>query len=310
MSDSIQDYATDAYDEMILRRIVEYLCEFSHELYNEIQTKNEQMTERILWNLEVLRQDYALLRGHKQMNLQPENLAAPARSTSCMPRKVVSQLPDGTGRYALEFDGKDDFVMIPPNKSLDIHGSLTISAWIKHEGDSHGVIVWRGDGSTELDPYALQVSQGRMRFRMDIGNGRTRRGVVSREFVDDRWHFWSCVCDKEAGKIHLYKDGDLQDSTDIDVEFEYDTSGMWNMFGAVVLSRFASEHFKGTIDDVRIWNVARSMDQIRGYMDRSLTGEEPGLVGYWNFDNDNGDIINNSTAYLNNGIAGKLLWDI
>jgi len=45
-------------------------------------------------------------------------------------------------------------------------------------------------------------------------------------------------------------------------------------------------------------------------MNRSLKGTEPGLVGCWKFDEDKGDIIKNSTAYLNNGVAGKLLWDI
>jgi hypothetical protein len=115
---------------------------------------------------------------------------------------------------------------------------------------------------------------------------------------------------EDLEKKLLYKDSHSEDSTNIDVEFEYDTSEMWDMFGAVVLSRFVSEHFKGTIDEVGIWNVAHSQDQVRKNMNRSLRGSEFGLVGCWNFDKDEGDIIKNGTAYLNNGIAGKLLWDI
>ncbi|MHC4732877.1 MAG: LamG-like jellyroll fold domain-containing protein, partial [Planctomycetota bacterium] len=310
MRDRIQDYAADEYDETILRRIVEGLGEFGDELHDAIQEKKEQTMKRILWDLEVLRQDYTLLRSHKQMTRRPEKLAARIGSSSCLPRKITLQLPDSTGSYALEFDGKDDFVMIPPSKSLDIHGSLTASVWVKHGGDKHGVIIWRGDGSTALDPYALQFSGSRMIFRMDVGNGRSRRQVVSQKAIDDQWHFWTAVCNEEAGRLHLYRDGHLEDATDIDVKFDYDTSEMWNMFGAVVLSRFTNEHFKGSIDEVRIWNVARSGDQVREYMNRSLKGTEPGLVGYWRFDEDQGDTINNSTAYLNNGVAGKLLWDI
>ncbi len=310
MRDAIQAYAADDYDERILRHIVEGIDELSDELNDAIQGKKEQTMERILWDLEVLRQDYRLLRSSKNISLREAKLTGRTGPASRLPRKVVSQLPDGTGGYALEFDGKDDFVMIPPSRSLDIHGSLTVSAWVKHVGDAHGVIIWRGDGSTALDPYSLQFSNGRMIFRMDVGNGRSRRQVVSQKAVDEKWHFWTAVCDEEAGRLHLYRDGRLEDETDIDVKFNYDTSKMWTMFGAVVLSRFANEHFKGSIDDVRIWNVARSGDQIREYMNRSLTGSEPGLVGYWKFDKDEGDTVNNSTAYLNNGVAGKLLWDI
>jgi len=149
-----------------------------------------------------------------------------------------------------------------------------------------------------------------MSFRMDVGNGSKRYQVASKKPVDDQWHFWTAVCNEEAGKLHLYRDGHLEDTADIDVKLDYDTSEMWNMFGAVVLSRFTSEHFKGSIDEVRIWNVARSQDQVREYMNRSLKGTEPGLAGYWKFDEDKGDIVKNSTAYLNNGVAGKLLWDI
>jgi beta-lactamase regulating signal transducer with metallopeptidase domain len=308
--DTIQAYAADDYDERILRRIVEGLDELSDELNDAIQEKKEDTMKRILWGLEVLRQDYRLLRGSKNMSWRQEMSAARVGPASCLPRKVASQLPDGTGGYALEFDGQDDFVMIPPSRSLDIHGSLTVSAWVKHSDDRHGVIIWRGDGATDLDPYALQFTEGRIIFRMDMGNGRKRYQVVSKKPVDDQWHFWTAVCNKEAAKLHLYRDGHLEDTADIDVNFDYDTSEMWNMFGAVVLSRFTNEHFKGSVDEVRIWNAARSQDQVREYMNRSLKGTEPGLAGYWKFDEDKGDIIKNSTAYLNNGVAGKLLWDI
>src|SRR5262249_45991049 len=40
----------------------------------------------------------------------------------------------------------------------------------------------------------------------------------------------------------------------------------------------------GEMDEVRLWNTARSQQQIREGMDRRLTGSEPGLVGLWNFD--------------------------
>jgi signal transduction histidine kinase/CheY-like chemotaxis protein/ligand-binding sensor domain-containing protein len=42
--------------------------------------------------------------------------------------------------------------------------------------------------------------------------------------------------------------------------------------------------FHGQIDEVRLWSGARRGMQIRADMFRSLTGKEPGLVGYWNFE--------------------------
>ncbi|HXJ73896.1 MAG TPA: LamG-like jellyroll fold domain-containing protein, partial [Candidatus Dormibacteraeota bacterium] len=42
------------------------------------------------------------------------------------------------------------------------------------------------------------------------------------------------------------------------------------------------------MDEVRVWNHARTPEQIRDGMFKPLTGKEPGLVGYWNFDDGTG----------------------
>jgi hypothetical protein len=46
----------------------------------------------------------------------------------------------------------------------------------------------------------------------------------------------------------------------------------------------SGEYFHGAIDEIRIWNVARSAEQIQATMNKPLTGKEPGLVACWSFD--------------------------
>ena len=46
----------------------------------------------------------------------------------------------------------------------------------------------------------------------------------------------------------------------------------------------ALRRFGGLIDEVRIWNVARTQPQIQADYNSYLTGSEPNLVGYWNFE--------------------------
>ena len=52
--------------------------------------------------------------------------------------------------------------------------------------------------------------------------------------------------------------------------------------------------FTGTIDEVRIWNIARSAGDIQDSMVAKLSGEETGLVGYWPFENSTKDATNNT----------------
>ena len=41
------------------------------------------------------------------------------------------------------------------------------------------------------------------------------------------------------------------------------------------------KQYNGALDEIRIWNVARSQGQIQSQMFFELNGSEPGLVGCW-----------------------------
>ena len=56
-------------------------------------------------------------------------------------------------------------------------------------------------------------------------------------------------------------------------------------------------HFKGEIDEVRLWNVVRTEDQLRSAMASGLTGTEPGLVALLRA------ITNRSKSWLAHGFG-------
>jgi hypothetical protein len=60
--------------------------------------------------------------------------------------------------------------------------------------------------------------------------------------------------------------------------------------GASVLTigGYPPNYFNGQIDEFRIWNVARSAAEIMSTMNHTLVGNEPGLTGYWKFDETSG----------------------
>ena len=74
-------------------------------------------------------------------------------------------------------------------------------------------------------------------------------------------------------------------------------------------SDYSSRYFDGRIDEVRIWNIARNQEEIVSSMDSSLTGQESGLVAYYNFDEGSGIILNDLTGNGHNGtVVGCLLY--
>jgi len=54
---------------------------------------------------------------------------------------------------------------------------------------------------------------------------------------------------------------------------------------------FASQYFRGYIDEVRVWKVGRTQEEIVSTMSKTLTGAEPGLQYYWRFDEGRGTVV-------------------
>src|SRR5262249_8480295 len=69
--------------------------------------------------------------------------------------------------------------------------------------------------------------------------------------------------------------------------------------------------FKGKIDEVRLWNVARSSTDVQHDYRRPVDANTAGLVGYWKFD-ETEDVTysdssaNGNTATLNVGVSGNV----
>jgi hypothetical protein len=66
--------------------------------------------------------------------------------------------------------------------------------------------------------------------------------------------------------------------------------------------------FNGLFDELRVWNVARSADDIMANYDKALVGDETGLVGYWKFNDAPGSTtaVDSVTTAGHTGHTGQL----
>ncbi len=70
-----------------------------------------------------------------------------------------------------------------------------------------------------------------------------------------------------------------------------------------------ARRYNGIIDEIRIWDVARTQQEIQQFMNQELDGSEQGLVGYWKFNEGMGDIANDLTINANHGLLqGGVMW--
>ncbi|GAA3218703.1 LamG-like jellyroll fold domain-containing protein [Actinocorallia longicatena] len=59
--------------------------------------------------------------------------------------------------------------------------------------------------------------------------------------------------------------------------------------------------FTGDLAELRVWDRQLTGEQVRGLLHRPLHGDEPGLAGYWPFDDGSGEIIADRTSRGANG---------
>ena len=127
-----------------------------------------------------------------------------------------------------------------------------------------------------------------IRYGFGLGGGDNARVIVRKpDSVNfDKWHHLATTFD--GTNYRLYLDGEeINNSTLYQGETPLSTEKV-DMIG---------DHlFVGKIDEVRVWNVVRTGEQIKTNMDKSLTGNESGLVAYYPMDvNSNWEIIDKSS---------------
>lgn len=214
---------------------------------------------------------------------------------------------------ALDLDGELSYVEIEDSELLNkINGQVTVCAWIKPTNfpTRYLPIIYKGDermpGITNRSFSLYLRHDGALQFASSP-DGENEKYIFSpKDAVKlNQWHHVAGVIDTTRNTISVYVDG---------VETGYRDFGRNRRFYESILPlKIGGTHeetnhnhraFVGQIDEVSVWDVALTEEQIYDFMDSRLTGNERGLVGYWKFDKQNDGEIFDMT---HNKLNGKLV---
>src|SRR5690606_1949744 len=188
--------------------------------------------------------------------------------------------PGGGENAQLFFDGVDDVCYIPGGETLFSEAdTFTVEFWLKPQGGSfiHFPIT-----SSTINVYFAYNSDGAVVFNTAVFGGGIDVGTVDGALpFDGNWHHIACVRtgpNANGGKV--YVDGvDRTDPTHNTPGAAASLTGDL-VFGGVPGGGF---FYNGALDDIRVWNVERTEQQINENKDVQLNGNEQGLIGYWKF---------------------------
>lgn len=152
------------------------------------------------------------------------------------------------------------------------------------------------------------------RFGLFIGGADGDGNAGGWQTVDEatplnRWTHLAAT--REGSTLRLYMNGELKKTVE-----NYTTLSPWNETSQITLTlggtddRYAAEDGRslhGSMREARVWNRARSGDEIRETMRQRLYGVEPGLIGYWPLSAPDATDASILTNVVRNGATGYIL---
>ena len=199
---------------------------------------------------------------------------------------------------ALQFDGASSQLNLPAFPLAN--SSFSLEFWARRaEIDRNDYAM--GQGSTGQTDRALHVGfrpESRFTFAFYADD------LNSPVYTDTDWHHWACTFDSGTKAQKIYRDGVEVASRTANANFQGT--------GPLVLGiapGIAGSWFKGAIDDVRVWSTARTASQIAANQTTRLSGNIPGLIGNYVFDEGGGNMtVNRATGASDASLQGAVGW--
>ena len=183
------------------------------------------------------------------------------------------------GQNGLYFDGADDYVSTT-NSGISGSGARTVEAWVNTtancipgSGIQQVILDWGASATGARFTFNLLWANS---VRLEVGgNGLSGTQAVN----DGMWHHVAAVYNPNvsSNQVKLYIDGQLHVQGNLTVPVNT---------GATVPVQIGKRvdgvnNFMGKIDEVRLWNTARTDAEILANYNHELCGPQTGLMAYY-----------------------------
>ena len=222
---------------------------------------------------------------------------------------------------SLSFDGVDDYTQLtnPMNFGL---GSFSVSidcylnSFQGSDPEPYSYIVGTPVSNTNNDHgFKIHTSSSTYNggFEAHINDAGTTNFNVLRfnnltenNVQLNKWYHLTMVVDRTSNVFSFYVNGILVDFDNISSNFGDVDIGVPITVGAFSLNN--TSLLNGKADNLQIWNKALVQSEIQSYISSPPTGNEAGLVGYWNFNEGSGSTVNDLSGNGNNGTINGAAW--
>ncbi len=209
-----------------------------------------------------------------------------------------------SGSTVLRFDGTNNYVELPP-LDFDFSKGFTIEVWARYAKLNHCSRIFDFGNGPAADNIFLANEALSVTLGIYMVRGGDRLAITTASVLEiDRWMHLAATIDA-AGKATLYKDGKPCQTGPVSLPTK--TLRRNSYIGRSNWSE--NPFFAGRMSELRLWNRARTAEEIQANQRRRLTGKEPGLVGYWPLNEGQGTVAQDKTTLGNHGKIQNCTWE-
>ena len=211
-----------------------------------------------------------------------------------------------TNSHALRFVGTSSYVSIPFSPVLK-PSPFTVELWVYVDTLYSPFIplisATDEDQRNTADGYDIKFESGQ--FYLRLASAPNVAAAYGPLYTPPTKQWIHLACTVDAAHVTLYVNGQQLAQYANAQQLSYGKRGLTVGMGYHTTYGGYS-FFQGMMDEIRIWNIARTQSQIQQTMTTKLTGTETGLVGYWNFDDNRfSPLVMDATKNHNNGILSN-----
>lgn len=207
--------------------------------------------------------------------------------------------------YALQFDGDNDIIWLD-HRAMNGLGDCTVEFWI-----------YVNQTGTAASPFscANERTSNEYYFYFSFNQNRNLDPYVKDEnagqgprFPIGEWFHFAMTRDGDSGQWIIYINGEEEGrgnlpAGDLSVDEGGITMGQDQDELGGGFDRDQALH--GLLDEFRIWNFLRSIDDISSTMNYMISVDSDGLVAYYHFDEGEGQILHDVTDNGYDGVLGE-----
>lgn len=210
---------------------------------------------------------------------------------------------------AITFDGTNEYVNIPNFGNIIPTNEITVEFWANTSlaADQSAFILDPDDSGNRLNAHLNYVNgtsppQGvtYWDFGKIVGGGRISSINAPVNSVGN-WVHYAFVASRSGNFMSIYTNGVLMATQAGMTPF---VRGAYDLHIGGTSNYFC---YHGSIDEFRVWNVARSQAQIQANLGVPLTGAETNLLVYYRFDEGSGAVAMNSATATGAAYNGTLI---